>query len=221
MSRPTTSPGRTANALHAEFLSLLPRVELHGRVYFRHLRSPQAREEAVAEAVALAWRWFLLLTRRGKDPGQFPSALAAFAARAVRAGRRLCGIDPAGDVLSPRAQRAKGFAVVRLPDVPSTAGNAFDEALVDNTQTPVPDQAAFRQDFPAWLRTRTARDRELVRQLMRGERTRDVAPRFGLSQARVSQLRREFRDDWSRFCADPADGRCGHVSRPREQACPN
>jgi hypothetical protein len=35
---------------------------------------------------------------------------------------------------------------------------------------------------------------------MRGERTLDVAGRHGLSPARVSQLRREFHDDWARFC---------------------
>jgi hypothetical protein len=38
--------------------------------------------------------------------------------------------------------------------------------------------------------------------LMVGERTLEVSRRFGFSPARVSQLRREFRDDWSRFWAD-------------------
>src|SRR4029450_4814681 len=124
MARPTTSPVRLPDALHAEFLTLLPRVELHGRVYFRHVRSPEAKEEAVAEMVALCWLWFVRLTRRGKDPLTFGSALATFAARAVRSGRRLCGIDRARDVLSPRAQRDKGFAVTALPEVNSLSGSS-------------------------------------------------------------------------------------------------
>jgi hypothetical protein len=35
--------------------------------------------------------------------------------------------------------------------------------------------------------------------LLAGGRTRDVSRRFGLSPGRVSQLRRDFREDWRRF----------------------
>jgi hypothetical protein len=35
---------------------------------------------------------------------------------------------------------------------------------------------------------------------MRDERTLDLASRHGLSPSRVSQLRREFWQDWERFC---------------------
>jgi hypothetical protein len=35
---------------------------------------------------------------------------------------------------------------------------------------------------------------------MRGERTGDLAKKYSLSPARVSQLRREFFADWCRFC---------------------
>jgi hypothetical protein len=38
---------------------------------------------------------------------------------------------------------------------------------------------------------------------MLGERTLDVAARHGITAARVSQLRREFHDDWEFFCAGP------------------
>src|SRR4051812_22142753 len=47
---------------------------------------------------------------------------------------------------------------------------------------------------------RTDRDRKLIDDLMAGERTMDVAGKHGLSAARVSQLRREFRDDWESYC---------------------
>jgi hypothetical protein len=50
------------------------------------------------------------------------------------------------------------------------------------------------------LRTRTDRDRRLIEALMAGERTMDVAAKHGLSQARVRQLRREYLEDWERFC---------------------
>src|SRR4051812_3178008 len=104
------------NSLQARFLVLLPRVQLHGRIYFRHLRCQQTRSEAIAEMVALCWRWFRTLANQGRDAAEFVSALATYAARAVSTGRRLCGQDGAKDVLSRRAQRRRGFAVSTLPD---------------------------------------------------------------------------------------------------------
>jgi hypothetical protein len=77
--------------------------------------------------------------------------------------------------------------------------------LRDNTKTSVLDQVAFRSDFPAWRRTRTDRDRRLIEDLLRGERTRDVSVKYRLTAPRVSQLRREFHEDWVRFCGEVAD----------------
>jgi hypothetical protein len=201
-----TGPSADASvaALHAAFLPILARVERHGRVYFRHEPCPDRRAELVAEMVALSWRWYLRLLERGKHPRRFPSALATFAARAVRSGRQLCGQGCGNDVLSPLAQARHGFAVGPLPPGSSLLGTAFDEALHDNASTPPDEQAAFRVDFPAWLRTRTDRDRRLIADLIRGERTLDAAGKYGLTAGRVSQLRREFHDDWRRFCGEGA-----------------
>ena len=80
--------------------------------------------------------------------------------------------------------------------------DAFEDRLRDNTQTPVPEQVCFRIDFPAWLTTLTARERRLVRAMARNERTLDLSQRFELSPARISQLRRELHNDWTRFCED-------------------
>src|SRR5262245_3121703 len=139
----------------------------------------------MAEMVALAWLWFVRLVQQGKDPTRFASALATYAARAVKAGRRLCGIEKAREVLSSRAQYRQNFAVVSLPHTSTLAGTPLDEALHDNTQTPVPDQVAFRQDFPAWLSGLGERDRRVITDLMLGERTLDVARGHGLSPARI------------------------------------
>jgi hypothetical protein len=209
MGRPRTRAGAAGNpdAAHAAFLSLLPRIELHGRVYFRDVASPELREELIAEMVALCWQWFVRLLSQGKDPHEFPSALASYAARAVQSGRKFCGQEPAKEVLSPLAQARHGFVVASIPDGSALGGDVFAEALRDNTLTPVPEQVSFRLDFPAWRATWSERDRRVIDDLMRGERTQDVAGRYGLSPARVSQLRREFFADWCRFCGD--DGEAG------------
>jgi hypothetical protein len=188
--------------LHAGFLAIVPRIEAHGHVYFRYVRCPDRREDAIAEMVALSWLWFVRLAAQGKDGARFALALATFAARAVRAGRRLAGKDPAGEVLSPLVQSRCGFAVGSLPGHSTLSGNPLDEALFDNTKSPVPDQVHFRLDWPCWLSTRTDRDRRIVADLMLGERTGDVAARHGLTAGRISQLRADFRDDWMRFLGE-------------------
>jgi len=45
----------------------------------------------------------------------------------------------------------------------------------------------------------------VIEDLMTGERTQDVSRKFGLTAGRISQLRRDFMEDWRRFCADPAE----------------
>lgn len=193
-------------ALHAGFLSLLPRLEAHARFYFRYLRCPQSQSDAVAETVAIAWKWYVRATQRGKDVGQFATVFAVYAARAVRCGRRLCRQEKANDALSSLAQKRKGFTVAPLPrdDSRHNDSSLLDQALLDNTQTPVLEQIQFRCDFPAWRLSRAERDRRVMDELMAGERTLDVARRHGISPARISQLRREFYADWERFCEDLA-----------------
>src|SRR5262249_14103403 len=155
------------------------------------------------EMVALCWKWFLRLAERGKDATRFPTALATFAARAVRCGRKLAGMDRAKVVLSPLARQRHGFAVGKLPDCSTLDGSPLAEALHDNTQTPPDEQCAFRIDFPAWRATHAERDREVLDDLMLGERTLAVAGKHGLSPGRVSQLRREFLRDWRRYISGP------------------
>jgi hypothetical protein len=200
----TPVPSHSSNDdLHQLFLAVvLPRLKTHAAVCLRDVRCPHRRDELRSELFALGWAWYVRPVDQGKRPEQFPTAIATFAGRAVKAGRRLCGQDKVNDVLSPLAQRRRGFAVSSLPQFSSLDGNAFDEALHDNTRTPPDEQAAFRCDFPDWVRTRWHRDRRLIDDLMLGERPADLAAKFGLSPGRLSQLRREFFDDWSRFCGE-------------------
>src|SRR5947209_4755854 len=103
----------TAQALavhQAAFLaSILPAIEAHGRVAFGHVRCRHRREDNVQEMRALGWKWSLKLWEKGKDPSRFASAIAVFAARHVRSGRKLCGQEAGKDCLSPTAQARHGF----------------------------------------------------------------------------------------------------------------
>jgi hypothetical protein len=191
--------GRALEQLQCKFLSILPRLKQHFRIYFRHVACRDKRNDLVSDAIALSWRWFLRIAQQGKDATHWPAALASFAAKAVRSGRRVVGQLSARDCLSEVAMKRHGFCVGKLPDISTLSENPLTLALADNTQTPPPDGAAFRIDFPAWRRTYSRRNRRLIDDMMLNEKTMVLARKHRLSAARVSQLRREFHDDWEVF----------------------
>jgi hypothetical protein len=215
---PVPIGNQSLSQLQGAFLDIRQRILTHARICFCDVPCPERRAEYEAEVVALSWKWFCRLAECGKDARHFISALATYAVRAVRSGRRLCGQLPAQDVLSEAAQKRHGFRVEYLPvstrksfdDLYGVVGgqrkiDVMEERLQDNTQSPVPDQAAFRCDFPVWLGRWSERDRRLIQDMARDERTTDLADKFKMSPGRISQLRREFHEDWEQFCADPEE----------------
>jgi hypothetical protein len=201
----------TTDSLQASFTALLPRIETHARIRFRDIRCAVRQADCIAEAVALAWKWFCRLMQRGKDARLFVGALASLAARAVRCGRKVCRQESTHDVMNLLAQRRHNFKMEPLyltrsgNDNPysSPDGQArqdsYEECLHHNTVTAIPDQAAFRIDFPRWLRRQRRRERRIIRDMMHGERTKVLASKYRLSCGRISQLRRELYDSWQKF----------------------
>jgi hypothetical protein len=101
-------------------------------------------------------------------------------------------------VFAVAAQQRRGFSLDSL-NSDGREPNIWVEALTDNRQTPVPDQVAFRLDFPAWLGVLKRRDQKLVKFLAVGNTPAEAAQQFRVSQARVSQLRAELRVGWQAF----------------------
>jgi hypothetical protein len=216
--------------LHVRFLALVPRIETHARIYFRGVRCPLKREDRIQECMALAWKWFVSLTERGKDVFDFPMIFAATVARAVKCGRRLCGQERSRDVLSPLAQQRHGFRVERLPTSTRSPHeqlyadpygqallDALEERLRDNTVTPPPDAAAFRVDWPLFLVGLTQRDREMAALLSLGHSGKAAAAKFGLSPGRVTQLRQQWCREW-RACQGEGDTELDGGRRQKRQA---
>ena len=85
-----------------------------------------------------------------------------------------------------------------LDDIDQASGQC--KALLVESRTAGPaETAAVRIDFSAWLRTLSARDRRIVVAFVRGCRTTDIARRFRISPARVSQRRTRLRQLWADF----------------------
>jgi hypothetical protein len=137
----------------------------------------------------------------GKIDVAFASPLARFAIKQYHSGRRVGTSLNNGDVLAS-PDRGHGRRIVSsLSD--SEADRDWCETIADGRRWPVPDQAAFRVDFPAWLRSLNRRDRRLVKFLSFGNRTCDAAEKFGLTSGRISQLRAEWQSAWEAFHALP------------------
>jgi len=209
---PTTSTSKPRSYHPDDFLPLMTVVQRHASVVFRGL-PPVEREDAIAEAVAAAFVAYRRLCDRGIDPvREFPSMMATFAVRQVKDGRHVGTRMSSKDVLSGRAQRKHGFHVQSLPistrrpheDVHSAVSgqrvmDTFEERLHENHRTPVPEQAAFRIDFPPFMRSLSQRDQRLATFLSLGNSAKQAAGKFGVSQGRVTQLRQGWCREWHRL----------------------
>lgn len=200
----TTSPRPKRPAWHAAFLAMLPAIVGRARVAFRQLDA-EARQDALQEVTANATAAFVRLVELDKMDLAYPTVLARYAVAQYRAGRRVGSRLNVRDVLSPYAQRQKQFQVERLDRYDGREG-AWREAVVEDYRTPPAEQAAFRCDFPAWLAQQSQRDRQVAEALCVGNTTGEVARQFGISPARVSQLRRALHASWLAFHGDqPAE----------------
>ena len=182
---------------HRQFLAMLPVIRNYADSAFRHL-DPEGREDALHEVVANVVVAFARLVKLGKSHLAYPTVLARYGVAQLREGRRVGNHLRVGEALSEYAQRKKGFAVERLDRFDKESGQ-WIEAVVEGSRTPVPDQVAFRIDFPAWLRLQTKRNRRIAEALAVGNTTGEVARRFKLSPARISQLRQDFHQFWKEF----------------------
>ena len=208
---------RPNEELHVVFLTLVPKIETHARITFSYLKCVSKKADKIAEAVALAWKWFVRLHERGKNAMEFPMAFTVRVVRAIASGRRLVGAEPVTDVMSMTARWKHGVSVTLFPHTNAVpiqdlhgdphgqeTCDALEERLADDAQTPVPDQAAFRIDFPEWLRTLTLRERTMAKAMMRDERTNDLSRKFGVTPGRISQIRGDLKKSWVGFCGEGA-----------------
>jgi hypothetical protein len=195
----TNSRRRGDSALRRSFLQCLPQIMAVAGYAFRRHRFDE-REERIAEAVAWTWVLFVRVQRRGKNPKEFPTAVARFAVKYVRKGRLFGQSRNSKDLytaLSASENRRGGL--VSLDEVDPHTCTPWKEILVESRAFSPADTAAARIDLNAWLDSLSRRDRRLAERLATGERTGRIARAFRLSPARISQLRNEFRRSWERF----------------------
>ena len=186
-----------AQALHDRFLTMLPQIRAQARVAFGS-KSPERREELIAEVFANCWVAFVRLMERGLGDVVYPTPLAQYAIRQVRSGRKVGGSLNVNDVSSGYAQKSKGFSMESL-DQYSQRKKQWKEILVEDRHTGPAETAASRIDVGEWLRSLPKRSRRIAETLALGETTKKAARKHGVSAGRISQLRRELKGNWEAF----------------------
>ena len=180
-----------------QFLAMLPRIRRQASIAFRH-RGAEAREELIQEVTANAYQAWVRLVQRGDAALAFPTPLAQFAIRQVRAGRRVGSRTSSLDILSGNARRARGLIVESLDQLDPQTGT-LNHLLIEDRRAGPAETAAARMDVREWLGTLMKQHRRIAKALALGETTNVLAREFGCSPARISQLRRWFRQHWERF----------------------
>jgi DNA-directed RNA polymerase sigma subunit (sigma70/sigma32) len=139
------------------------------------------RAELIADTISVAWE--LVQTA---PPDATPQSIAWYATKRVQVGRQF--VERQRSITGPNPKRI---------DKPQRDEAPLME-MVDDSQNPA-DLAQLHLDFVAWLDVLTDRERAMLAAFLNGERTNDLATRYDVSRARVSQIRRELVQHWSIF----------------------
>jgi len=198
--------------LQQQFLHMLPQIRQKAGFAFRG-SPPESRDDLVAEVVASCFCAWASLVSQGKEHVASPTTLAQYAIRQIRAGRRVGTRLNCNDVMSAYARRSGRVNVEQLDRFDGQEGTWF-EILVEDRKAGPAETAAARIDFQAWLRLLSGRDRRIAETLATGETTNLVAQRFGLTAARVSQLRARLKASWEQLqgVADPERHLCADAA---------
>src|SRR4051794_16048634 len=183
-----------------QFEQMLPTIRRVANYSFRHAPCWR-RDELVDDVIALAYIAFARLVDRGKALLAYPTVLAKYAIRRIRDGRQAGCRQNVRDVLSLRAQRRNRFAIQTLR-LQGADGEWQDLVIEDRRSSPA-DVASFRLDFAAWLQRLQPRPRAIVLHLAAGNVPTEAAQQFGVSQARISQVRKQLQGDWHAFREGP------------------
>ena len=192
----------TIDSHEDRFLEMLPQLHQQARFAFRD-EPASRRQELVAETIANCWVAFVRLVQRGLFDIVYPTPLVQYAIRQVRDGRCVGSKLNSKDVSSTYAQRRRGFCLEALDEY-NQRQHEWNEVLVEDKHAGPAETAASRIDFADWLRLLPNRSRHIAETLAAGETTKKAAKQFRVSPGRISQVRRELRQNWDDFQGEAA-----------------
>jgi DNA-binding NarL/FixJ family response regulator len=144
---------------------------------------PDAAEK-ISDAISVGWQ--MSLTAPDSVPDE---SLAFYAVRRVSSGRQFNESSRSIDGPNPRRRKK-----------PRRQPAEMGRVLGKRGENPA-DLARVLVDYAEWCRLLTPREREFLEAFIRGDKTTEIAARFRVSKARVSQMRRELATYWKDFTA--------------------
>jgi hypothetical protein len=176
----------------ARFEAALPRLWVIISKYFRSYYNQDDKDDAIAEAIALSWRRFHSLIKRGIYPDNLCYSIGSRAALQVhrmarwavtnqKRGRSI--VDP----LCPATKRKLGLRCHKL--------NAGDLGRSED----IPDVVAFRIDFAAWRGQWSKRDLCIIDARLAGYTCLEIARKLGVNRWNVNQRLPQYYQSWKQF----------------------
>ena len=156
--------------------------------------------ELVQDATAIAAAMIDSMEKSGKEP--IPSSIAYYSIQRTKSGRRSYG-NTRTDVMNPGYLMDNEGSVCSMQ---APVGREDEDFTVgDMIASKTEDIAAkvLRQiDWAAFTKTLDARKRKIVKKLMLGFTTGDIARLLKVTSARIVQLKREIGQDIRKFMGD-------------------
>ncbi len=208
----------TDEELHDKFMLLMPRLCKIASHFFKEYDADK-RDDAMQSVLVTAFEIMKQLAEKGRLEDAYANPIAKYAIGRYREGR-LGGLPScSADVFGERC-RWLGRSSIKHFGLATEIADSFEsEATVTDARYPVQRQVQFKMDFMEnWYRQQTPKDQEIIRDLARGETTNDVSRKFGLSAARISQLRRKYSDSWYAFINPVVEDETNFIDELKELA---
>ncbi len=198
----TRTRKRFAPVRHQAFLKMLPAIRRSAEFAFRCVPA-EAREDLVEEVIANAFVAYSRLAKAGKTGVVGPTPLAHYAIAQIRTGRRVGNRLRIRDAMSAYAQYRKAFSIASL-DHYDREEDQWHEIILEDRRAGPAEIAACKIDFENWLSVLPRRQRKIALALASGESTSAAAKLFGVTAARISQLRLWLKESWEAFQGEPS-----------------
>jgi len=189
-------------AVNLRFLELMPVITKSARRAFAGYNSDK-QADAVQNLLLWAFENLKRLASKGRFHDVYAGSLARFAISRHHEGRSLGVVTSSGDVMSSYCQNLGRSKVKNYGLAENIADSFASEATATDARYPVARTVQFKMDFiEGWLQEQSERDRSIILDLALGETTGDVARKYTVSDALISQYRKRYRSSWNEYIAD-------------------
>lgn len=187
-----TNCGPDIETIKARFAAQFPRIQqMVSRQHYKLYGD--MRDEAVADTLAFAWRYYRNMAMEGGNPDRVLGSIIRFSAKHVRAGKKIGRSPDAEDVLNQTGEHSVRY----LPHHQEDKAAKEAHAAVRSRLPDPADEAISDLDYRAFLDSLSPNDRNLAESLVAGQNMSDVAKERGVSHQAIHDRRKKMAKKWA------------------------